>query len=321
MPSDNEIREKASEVVEKFSDVVDLSQDEIAEEIRSNIEEFGLPLEEAVKASQSAIQNREDIDSDALADGQASEPLAENRTVGVANLDEDEEWIDLEVQFVDEWNPRSDSIAQVGLLADESGSNKFVSFKSSGLPELEEGKSYRIRSAVTDEYEGDYSVKLTSATEITEVDEDVDTDKTITAPLVEMNGPSGLVNRCSEDGCTRVIGNDPCPEHGDVDGELDMRLKAVLDTGDVAYTAMFDKGQTENVTGISFEEAKEIAKEQFSREAVIDEMRPDIVGRYFTVTGRQINSDNGKMILVNEFEMGVDVETNAENLLVNARSI
>ncbi|EMA48886.1 replication factor A [Halococcus thailandensis JCM 13552] len=40
------------------------------------------------------------------------------------------------------------------------------SWVNSDLPDLEEGETYRFESVVTDEYEGRYSVKLTSETEI-----------------------------------------------------------------------------------------------------------------------------------------------------------
>jgi hypothetical protein len=63
-------------------------------------------------------------------------------------------WIDLEAKAVQLWDPKSDSMAQTGLLADGTGTTKFVIWKKSGLPPLEEGKSYLIKGAVTKEYKG-----------------------------------------------------------------------------------------------------------------------------------------------------------------------
>jgi len=70
--------------------------------------------------------------------------------------------------------PCSDSVGQVGLLGDESGTIKFTKWAKSDLAELEEGTVYDLGNVVTDEYEGRYSVKLNSTTTIEERDEDLE---------------------------------------------------------------------------------------------------------------------------------------------------
>lgn len=86
--------------------------------------------------------------------------------VALGTIDSADNWIDVKAEVDQLWEPSTDSIAQAGLLSSRSGSIKFVSWVTSDLPELEEGETYRLENVVTDEYEGRYSVKLTSETEI-----------------------------------------------------------------------------------------------------------------------------------------------------------
>jgi replication factor A1 len=86
--------------------------------------------------------------------------------VALGTIDSADDWIDVKAEVDQLWEPSTDSIAQAGLLSSRSGSIKFVSWVTSDLPELEEGETYRLENVVTDEYEGRYSVKLTTETEI-----------------------------------------------------------------------------------------------------------------------------------------------------------
>ena len=86
--------------------------------------------------------------------------------VALETIDSEGQWLDVLVTVDQLWEPYSDSMAQVGLVEDSTGKTKFVAFETSELPELEAGASYRLSNVVTDEYEGDFSIKLNSQTEI-----------------------------------------------------------------------------------------------------------------------------------------------------------
>jgi replication factor A1 len=86
--------------------------------------------------------------------------------VALETIDSEGQWIDILVTVDQLWEPYAESMAQVGLVADSTSRMKFVAFETSELPELEEGASYRLSNVVTDEYEGDHSIKLNSQTEI-----------------------------------------------------------------------------------------------------------------------------------------------------------
>ena len=59
------------------------------------------------------------------------------------------------------WNPSHPSIAQVGLIADESGQTRVTIWKASEAPWIAEGERVRIHGAARNWYEGRVSVAVT----------------------------------------------------------------------------------------------------------------------------------------------------------------
>lgn len=90
--------------------------------------------------------------------------------VALDTIDTEDEWVDVQAEVQQLWEPNSESIAQVGLLADSTGRIKFVSWEDADLPELEEGERYKFEAVVTDEHEGRHSVNMNSATDIEHLD-------------------------------------------------------------------------------------------------------------------------------------------------------
>ena len=305
------VTQHAEEIHDQFSDQLDVSVDEIEERLDTLVNEYRIPADEARRSVVSNYLDETDMERDDLGGGS-------NETVEVTTIDRDEQWVDLRVQVADLWEPRSESISQVGLLGDESGTIKFVAFETSDLPELTEGASYALGNVVTDEYDGDYSVKLNRTTSITELDEEIevgDDNVSVEGALVDMQSGSGLIKRCPEEECTRVLQNGRCSEHGEGDGEFDLRIKGVLDDGGEVHEVIFDADATEQLTGIGLEEAKQMAMDALDTTVVADEMAEGIVGRYYRVTGPTL----GRYVLANEMEQlgGVD----AEATLIRARSM
>lgn len=139
---------------------------------------FDVPLDEAERSVVRRVLDEADVVPETLPEeiatlgGFSSGPSGFSRTL-VGEVDQGDEWVDVRVEVVDLWEPHSETIAQVGLVGDESGTIKFVNWASGDLPRLEEGESYRIESAVTDEYEGRFSITLNSATQISSAEEPV----------------------------------------------------------------------------------------------------------------------------------------------------
>ena len=307
----SELRQEAEAIAEQFSDHLEVGPDEIEERLENLVNEYRVPLDEARRSVTNSYLDDAGMERDELGRGGSER-------VQVNDIDEDEQWVDLRVELVDLWEPRSDSIAQVGLLGDESGTIKFVAFETSDLPELTEGQAYELTNVVTDEYEGSYSVKLNRTTGITEVDETIevgDNAETVEGALVDIQSGSGLIKRCPEEDCTRVLQNGRCSEHGQVDGEFDLRIKAVLDDGASVTEVIFDREATETLTGMDLEAAKEMAMDALDTTVVAEEMAEDVLGRYYRVTGPTF----GRYVLVDEMDEPGTVDV--ESALIKARSI
>jgi replication factor A1 len=307
-----DLRQHADEIHEQFSDTLDVGVDEIHSRLETLVSEYRVPIDEARRSVVSTYLEEADMDREALAGGAS-------QSASVADVDAPEEWLDLTAKVVDLWEPGADSIAQVGLLGDETGTIKFTKWAKSDLPSLEEGSVYRLENVVTDEYEGRFSVKLNSSTTIEAIDTDIevgDDSTELEGALVDIQSGSGLIKRCPEEDCTRVLQNGRCSEHGDVEGEFDLRIKGVLDDGNGIHEVIFDQESTEELTGITLEEAQEMAMDALDTEVVVEEMRGLVLGQYYRVAGPTL----GRYVLADEIER-LDGPTETESVLIKARSI
>lgn len=308
----SELRTHAEEIAEQFSDHLEITVDDVESQLENLVTQYKVPANEARRSVINNYLDEAGLDRDEISQGGASEIL-------VNDIDEDEQWVDLTVKLVDLWEPGSDAISQVGLIGDESGTIKFVSFATSELPKLEEGAVYKLGNVVTDEYQGNYSVKLNRTTTITELDEEIevgDNSASVEGALVDIQSGSGLIKRCPQEECTRVLQNGRCSEHGSVDGEFDLRIKAVLDDGVTVHEIIFNRERTEELTGLTLEEAKTMAMDALDTSVVADEIRGDLLGRYYRVTGPTY----GRYILANEFEQ-LGAPADLESILIKARSM
>jgi len=307
-----DLRTHASEIHEQFSDRLDLSVEDVEERLDTLVNEYKVPVSEARRSVVNTYLDEAGMERDDLGGGG-------NEQVQVADIDAPEEWVDITGKVVELWEARSDAVAQVGLLGDETGTIKFTKWSKSDLPELDEGAVYHLRNVVTDEYQGRYSVKLNRTTVIEERDEDIEVgsdDVTVEGALVDIQSGSGLIKRCPEDDCTRVLQNGRCSEHGEVEGEFDLRIKGALDDGADVHEVLFDQESTEALTGITLEEAKEMAMDALDTSVVADEMRADVLGKYYRVTGPTF----GRYVLVDDLETLAE-PADPEAVLIKARSI
>jgi replication factor A1 len=307
-----DLRQHAVEIHEQFSESLDVDVDDVEARLETLVDDYSVPVEEARRSVVSTYLDESDMDRDQLAGGSS-------QAADVADIDAPEEWLDLTAKVVELWEPRADSIAQVGLLGDETGTVKFTKWAKSDLAELEDGRVYRLGNVVTDEYEGRFSVKLNSTTTIEALDTDLEVgdDATeIEGALVDIQSGSGLIKRCPDEDCTRVLQNGRCSEHGEVDGEFDLRIKGVVDDGTAVHEVIFDQAATEELTAISLEEAQEMAMDALDTEVVVDEMAETVLGRYYRVAGPTL----GRYVLADDIER-LSGPVDHERVLIKARSL
>jgi len=311
--TETDLRTHAEEIHEQFSDRLDLTVDEVHERLDTLVNEYKVPTSEARRSVVNTYLDEAGMDRDELGGSGGNERKP------VADVDKPEEWIDITAKVVELWEPRSDAVAQVGLLGDETGTIKFTKWSKSDLPTLEEGEVYDLRNVVTDEYQGRFSMKLNRTTTIEHLDEEIevgDDAVEVAGALVDIQSGSGLIKRCPEEDCTRVLQNGRCSEHGEVEGEFDLRIKGVIDDGEDVHEVIFDREATEELTGITLEKAQEMAMDALDTSVVADAMHERILGRYYRVVGPTL----GRYVLANEVEQQ-GAPADPEAVLIKARSI
>ena len=310
----SDVSETAVDIHEQFSDHLDISVEDVESRLDRLVSEYKVPLGEARRSVESHYLDEAGLERDAIGGGRGG-----NQTVQIEDIDEEEQWVDLKAKVIELWDARSDAVGQVGLLGDPTGTIKFTKWAKSDLENLQEGAVYQLGNVVTDEYQGRYSVKLNRTTTITELDEDLevgDNETEVQGALIDIQSGSGLIKRCPEEDCTRVLQNGRCTEHGEAEGEFDLRIKGVLDDGNDVHEVIFDQEATEALTGMTLEEAKQMAMDALDTTVVADEMRTDVLGRYYRVTGPTF----GRYVLANDAEE-LDGPADAEAVLIKARSM
>jgi ssDNA-binding replication factor A large subunit len=320
----SDINAAATEIEEQFNDHIDVSVEEIEADLQKLVQEYSVPLDEATRTIRERYKEENGVAEDDLYS-------PENEQVAISEVpnrhemaDDDGEWVDLEVKLVELWEPRADSIGQVGLIGDETGTTKFTAWAKSDLPTLEEGESYRLSSVVTDKFDGNYSVKLNSATDVETLDEEIEVGeetKSLSGALVSMQNGSGLIKRCDEEDCSRVLQDGRCKKHGEQDGTFDLRIKGILDTGDSVEKVLLDAELIEDLTGVTIEGAVEEAMDALDTEVVQNHLEDMLIGRYFEVEGSQVREYLVAETVEQLSSIDAGPGTDAESQLVRARSL
>lgn len=298
---DESLHDDIQEVQQQISDEYDVEDDEIREYLvlyRSH----GVTGDDARKAAITKVANARGVERSDVVDASSS---GSNELLRLQDFD-DGVWGDARVTVVDKWESKSDAVAQKGLIDDGHETRVYTVWSrgTDNIPEFEEGQSYQFNSAVgsyNEEMES-FEVQLNKSSSVTELDEELETSRgeiEFTGAFVGTQGKSGLVFRDTETG--EVV------ESKNVDNptEHDLRLILALDNGEEVYRAHFDQELTEELTGITMDEAKEIAMDSMDRTAVINqEMLPELIGRYVNVVGE----NQGEYIYVDEFEWADQVD-------------
>ena len=203
-----------------------------------------------------------------------------------------------------------------GELADGSGRLPFTDWEPRS--EIETGESVRIENAFIREFRGVPSVNVSEFSTVTRLDESVDVsqsaprysiqeaietgglyDVEIVGNVVAVRDGSGLIERCPE--CGRVTQNGQCRSHGEVDGEDDLRTKAILDDGTGTVTVILDDDLTAEVYGGGLSAAMEHARDAMDREVVAKAIASNVVGREYLVRGSLTVDDFGANLEASTF--------------------
>lgn len=140
---------------------VEVPADEIETRLRKLIEEFSVPEGEARRSVLNYFFKEHGI---------TPVTVMNSEKVKVSDIKGPGRWVDLEVKVLQLWEPTSETISQTGLVGDDTGKIKFVKWTRDNLPNLVEGKSYLLRKAVTDEFQGRFGIRLNRASRIEELE-------------------------------------------------------------------------------------------------------------------------------------------------------
>ena len=306
-----DIEAEVDKIHDDLPDGADVDRSTTREHIETYLD-YNVRLEEAVRQAREKAFSAAGVDDD---------DDTNDDQINLGEIDSPEEWGTVEVTVVTAGEADSDAVAQTGLVGDPTGTVGFTAWAKSNVQELVEGQSYRLENVVTDEYQGRYSIKLNAQTEVTELDRSIEvTDQTteMDGLLVDIQDGSGLIKRCPQSDCTRVLQNGRCSEHGDVEGEFDMRIKAVIDDGDETQQVIFDAEQTEALTGMSLEDAKQAAQEALDLTIVAKELEDQLYGVPLRVEGEQVGQ---YLLATNHERRDTPTSDTIEDMLITARSM
>lgn len=278
----------ANELYDEYGDDIDESKADIVADFEELIDEYQVPVDDAKQALQNKYRKQ--------AGRSQQDDMANTDEGQLADLNADDQWLTVEVTFVEELETKHENMVLRGRLGDESGTKEFTMWDPDAFDEsvMTVGESYRIDSVVGDEFNGQVSAKIVNSSEIEPLDRDIDvthrqaSEEQISGTLSHIGDDrSGLIKRCSHDDCSRVITNDQCQEHGRIETpEHDIRIAGRIDTGDTTHSVIFDDELTESLTSFSLDDAMEYARDNISTDnAVARKFHDELIGQDLTLSG------------------------------------
>lgn len=164
MDIDPQMTERISQKLKEKG--VSIATETIESKLKLLTADFGIAPEEAEKMVTNELMREHGISGpsqQSSTDSQEAVPVS-----GLSPGD----WTTIEGKVVSLSTPQSESIAQSGIIADESGAIRFVVWAKANAPPLEERRWYRLESATIDEYRGAPSMKIHSGTKVVPMDEE-----------------------------------------------------------------------------------------------------------------------------------------------------
>jgi len=229
-----------------------------------------------------------------------------------------------------------------GEMADDSGRVSFSAWEPSKLPpEMKAGAVVRVKGAYVRAFRGipqvnfgQYAMVEILPENAMPSAEDLDrpaamnlakldarggaTGVAVEGVVLEVKKGSGLILRCAQEGCNRVLQNRQCAIHPQKqEGIPDLRVKAVLDDGYGAATFFANREATEKLLGKTLAQCQQQARDAMTVDVVKEDLDRILTARRVIVYGNAQNGEYGLQILANalEFAAARDVAAEAETLL------
>ena len=204
-----------------------------------------------------------------------------------------------------------------GIIADETDKIQFTAWNDFGL---ESGDVVKISRATVKGWRGMPQLNFDDRGEVVKLEEDFPSveelqrvgmrtiadvaarggaaDVGVRAVIIEVRDGSGLITRCPE--CRRALQKGMCKIHGRVEGFPDIRIKAVLDDGTGAVSAVFGRELTESLIGMTLDDCVEKAKQSMNFDTVKDMMEDQLMFKVVDATGNFSSDSYGLSMIVRD---------------------
>ncbi|WP_094227329.1 replication factor A [Methanolobus psychrotolerans] len=279
------MKQLAQEISSRFHELgVEIPVGEIEGRLDKMIHKYKVPKEEARRSVVNYFLKSYNINRGEFYTGQSESP-----TLTISHIAEDGKWVNVRGKVVQLWDNAHESISQVGLIGDETGTIKFTIWETAAASIVEEGKSYVFRNVVVNEWNGKFQLNVNKSSSIESFDEDIEVGiiaVEFRGAMVDIQSGSGLIKRCPQ--CNRALTKGACMEHGKVDGVYDLRIKAVMDDGISIQDAIIKRDLVEEVTGMTLENAIALAADALDQGVVLEQMKKLLVGRYYRISGSRV---------------------------------
>ncbi|ATZ60598.2 MAG: replication factor A [Methanosarcinales archaeon Met12] len=308
------IKEIAKQLKTRFSEMgIEAPLEEIESKLGALINEYRVPVDEAKRSVVNQYLRKSDIPRNEFY------VRSESDFVKIRDIQSEGRWVSLKAKVVQLWSSESESIAQVGLIGDDTGTIKFVNWAKSNCTMVEEDRNYVFKNVVTDSWQGRFQVNFNKNTEIQGIEEEIEVGslvEEIMGVIIDIQSGSGLIKRCES--CNRALVKGSCGEHGKVEGKYDLRVKAIIDDGKIVQDALLNRDAIETLTGITLDRARKMAAEALDSSVVLDALADKLIGRYFKVQGPKI----GRYMLVEEIQkMSMASNDDVKELIAQVEAI
>jgi replication factor A1 len=109
-----------------------------------------------------------------------------------------------------------------------------------------------------------------------------------------------------------------CDEHGEVEGIIDLRIKAIVDDGTGAVDVLINKDLSEKILGKTLKQYQDMAQEAMDYESVYDEIANCLLFMPVEVKGDSLSSDFIVTIYATDIRLlSIDVKKEADAILAD----
>jgi replication factor A1 len=216
-----------------------------------------------------------------------------------------------------------------GIIADETGKVQYSAWNDFSLSD---GDTIRVENAYVRSWKGIPQLNMGDRTTVTKVDSglvevDDSADRKTVAEIIAVGGAidvvingmaidlregSGLIGRCPT--CNRAVRDGDCSLHGRVEAVPDLRMKLIIDDGTGAMNVIVNRENTEELSGITLEEAERMAAGS-DASAVSRAIAGKVLMRRVAANGNVLSDEYGPTMIVKGISFKpFDVKKAAEQL-------